>query len=495
MLEYVSLCLSLLLLTYCLRSIIFLHESYSVSVISPRKNQRGNSIFNKSIPKTATPDLLNNIECRLNHHCKDIKFESFPTTLNSTAGNVYRSGEHHTPVVSFLVATKNEEALISDLLGSLSKLTYDKERFEIIIVDNSQDSTFKILQDLQKKIKNLKIVRQSTAGWKGSALNTALQHMRNDSSWVIVVDADTILPSDIIDQFLVTLSTSKVKCDAIQGYCVPCNNDLSRLAFSNWVSKGIEFRLAQRNLIEFVAKRELDIPVQITGSLFMIKSSLIKEIGFSNDLCEDWDLTLKLYTHRSGKKTRESAKDRANSVPKTIIVFDENLVAKSQAPISLSTYFMQRLRVSEGHTRGFIKMVIHLWKSDQAVKNKIEISFTGLRYLKNLIIPLVLLLDTYTVFMNGITYSLPIILLVLIQAFCLASMLGVNITTIPIICRNKHYGLSFLLSKLLLDLCVMPAIITGSIVGFLRRKGTFYRTKRTRLYSARETSEVQPPIT
>ena len=63
----------------------------------------------------------------------------------------------------------------------------------------------------------------------------------------------------------------------------------------SWVSKAIDFRRAQRNMVEFVAKNHLGLPVEITGSLFLIRTEVIKEIGFSEDLTEYWDLTIDLH--------------------------------------------------------------------------------------------------------------------------------------------------------------------------------------------------------
>ena len=180
--------------------------------------------------------------------------------------------------MSVIIATNNEEDVIERLLKSLEMLTYSQDRFEVIVVDDSKDLTAKILEDWTKRMKNLTIIkRKLRIGSKGRALNLALESLRKDSSWVIIIDADTILPSDIIEQFLSHTNGSQDKFQAIQGYCIPYNSRFnSNSGFANWVSRGIEFRLAQRNMIEFVAKKKLGFPVQITGNLFMIKTFNLK---------------------------------------------------------------------------------------------------------------------------------------------------------------------------------------------------------------------------
>jgi cellulose synthase/poly-beta-1,6-N-acetylglucosamine synthase-like glycosyltransferase len=402
-----------------------------------------------------------------------------PESLNATLPPATMNGDCViNPVISFIIATKNEETVIAELLNSLTKLTYEKTRFEIIVIDDSEDSTLEILHQWQTRLKNLRVIKRSSRiGWKGGALNVALRCLRTDSSWVIILDADTIVPPNIIENFLATLAANP-SSDVIQGYCIPNNNKLPNNRRSNWVSKGIEFRLAQRNLVEFVARDQLHIPIQITGSLFMIKCSLIKEIGFSVDLCEDWDLTVQLYLRDSCIKNGCYTKDSALlSSPKKTIVFDEKLNAESQTTTSLSSYYRQRLRVSEGHTRGFLKTTSKILKSNQPALNKLELLLTGSRYLKYWVIPVLALLDIYTLEASARAYF-PSLLSLWIQILCISSVLGVNLLTIYIINESRYADFRFLLSKLLLDLCVFPAIIIGSFLGILRNQGTFYRTER-----------------
>jgi cellulose synthase/poly-beta-1,6-N-acetylglucosamine synthase-like glycosyltransferase len=388
--------------------------------------------------------------------------------------------EHYSlPFVSLIVATRNEESVIGGLLKSLNMLTYDRSRLEVIVVDDSTDSTFQILEEWTKIMENLKIVKRSERiGWKGGALNLALEYLRKDSVWVIILDADMILPPHVIEEFFTVMFNSKKLCNAIQGYCIPYNSCFYPAAeLSNWVSKGVEFRLAERNMIEFVARDKLNLPLQITGSLFMIKSSILKQIGFSTDLCEDWDLTLQLYLKDHDNINSTDTKDNSKLF-KTNILFDENLNACSQMPTSFSSYFKQRVRVSEGHTRGFIKMIPTLIKHKQPLKNKVEIFLTGLRYLRYIFILSLLVLDVYIVILGSKTFNIYLLTSLSIQLFCLFSFIIATVMGVIICNRSRQYDVTFLLSKLFLDICTLPAMIIGSLLGIIRNKGTFYRTER-----------------
>lgn len=466
MLETISLIVSLFLLPYSVRSLLFLYwsEKYyrlldripflnSFSKTGYRNRQDEWVTFNDNVPLS---DKL------------EIEKETCMPLL---------------PFVSILVATKNEQFVIDHLLDSINKLTYDRTLYEIIIVDDSTDSTFELLEKWKKQLTNLKIIKRSQCvGWKGGALNVALKSLRADSRYVIVVDADVILPCNIIEKFIdVAAKRGNEECAVVQGYCIPNNNSTnsSNSSSSNWVSKGITFRLAQRNMIEFFAKDKLNLPLQVTGSLFMIKSSILKQIGFSNDLCEDWDLTLQLYL--SEHPMTSVYNENKYTSKKSHIFFYEKLNATNQAPNSFRSYFKQRLRVSEGHTRGYIKMLPYLVKSIQPLRHKLEITFIGLNYLKSTFIFSLLMINLCAIIIADLRISSPVwITSLIIQSSCAASVLLFNVKAVAICGKKKQCNSTHLLSKLFLDICTLPALVTGSMLGITRKKGRFYGTQRIR---------------
>jgi len=125
---------------------------------------------------------------------------------------------------------------------------------------------------------------------------------------VLVTDADNVLVPNTLESiiaYFLELHSKGQHVNAIQGYLLPLVNKVNeRKSYSepahrtypeSWVSKAIDFCRAQRNMVEFVAKNHLGPSVEITGSLFLIRTEVIKEIGFSEDLTEDWDLTIDLH--------------------------------------------------------------------------------------------------------------------------------------------------------------------------------------------------------
>ena len=87
------------------------------------------------------------------------------------------------PYVSILVAAKNEEAVIGNLVRNLCNLEYPEEQYEVWIVDdNSTDQTPQLLTQLGEKYRNLKVLRRSPSdsGGKSGALNQVLPLTKGD---------------------------------------------------------------------------------------------------------------------------------------------------------------------------------------------------------------------------------------------------------------------------------------------------------------------------
>jgi cellulose synthase/poly-beta-1,6-N-acetylglucosamine synthase-like glycosyltransferase len=337
---------------------------------------------------------------------------------------------------------------------------------------------------------------------------------------VLVLDADNILLADTLERFVsrfieeqYSYKEKGVSVLAIQGFPISKSNPESdnewgiKVKLGNWIARAIDFRLCQRNMIEFTAKNRLNLPVQITGSLFMIRADVIKSIKFSNDLCEDWDLTVDLYCSQpssllsstidvisSDNNTGGICNHPSNNIaPKPVavsltprIIFDQELVSYCEATTDLTAYFRQRMRVSEGHTRGLRRKIRRIAESKMlSLVDKVELFLNGLQYAKfifvlgigiiNMILLLMFLSGSYNnsqqlMNMFGISFSL--------QAANLAIAL-MRITWAAKICRPvRRYDIKDVLSLLVLYVITAPAFVIGSLRGFFQDKGIFYKTHR-----------------
>lgn len=103
------------------------------------------------------------------------------------------------PTVSIIISARNEEENISHLLKSLSELTYPKDNFEIIIVnDRSNDDTPNMLKLAEHEIPNLSAIhiKETPLGWapKKWALQQAIDKSTNEI--ILQTDADCTFNPD-----------------------------------------------------------------------------------------------------------------------------------------------------------------------------------------------------------------------------------------------------------------------------------------------------------
>lgn len=107
------------------------------------------------------------------------------------------------PRVSLLVAARDEAARLPQALSTW--LAQDYPDYEVIVVnDRSTDATPRILDDIARSDKRLKIVhlKELPSGWLGKsyALTVAYQQARGD--WVAIADADVRLAPELLRRAL-----------------------------------------------------------------------------------------------------------------------------------------------------------------------------------------------------------------------------------------------------------------------------------------------------
>jgi cellulose synthase/poly-beta-1,6-N-acetylglucosamine synthase-like glycosyltransferase len=98
--------------------------------------------------------------------------------------------------VSIVIAAKNEERKIENLINALENQDYPKEMFEIIIVDdNSRDSTFATVKSLISDKSHFTVLSNNNPDLppKKGALSLGIEQTQND--FILITDADcTPLP-------------------------------------------------------------------------------------------------------------------------------------------------------------------------------------------------------------------------------------------------------------------------------------------------------------
>ena len=194
--------------------------------------------------------------------------------------------------LSVVITTRNEEANIANCIHAFDSV---RDEVEIIVVDNgSADATKRIAAELGAKVLNKGPERsaQRNLGWRTAT-----------ADWVIVLDADMILPENLVEEILrvIDLHDSLI-VKSRQGECSP-ENDLSISESANqrndclayWIPEvrtGSGIRVKARNF-----ERSFYDGTCIDALRLFHKSVLEKTDGYDENLIagpEDWELDIRV---------------------------------------------------------------------------------------------------------------------------------------------------------------------------------------------------------
>jgi cellulose synthase/poly-beta-1,6-N-acetylglucosamine synthase-like glycosyltransferase len=104
------------------------------------------------------------------------------------------------PTVTILIPAHNEENVIGKILDKMTKLSYPKNKLQVILIDDaSSDDTGKIADQYAKSYGFIRVLhRDATIGGKGKAgaLNAGLRTSKGEI--VLCFDADYLPNNDIV---------------------------------------------------------------------------------------------------------------------------------------------------------------------------------------------------------------------------------------------------------------------------------------------------------
>ena len=199
--------------------------------------------------------------------------------------------EKYEPMVSVLIPAHDEERVIERLLQRMTELTYPKEKFEVIVVDDgSTDRTSEIVQRFVDKYSFIHVVHRNVAdGGRGKpeALNRGLKHVSGEI--IYCFDADYYPRRDIIEKLTACFRDPKV--GAVQGRVTVLNEPESL------VTRLVALERTGGYTVDQFARNALGLVSQFGGTVGGFKRSLIESLGgWDPDmLAEDTDLTFRIY--------------------------------------------------------------------------------------------------------------------------------------------------------------------------------------------------------
>ena len=193
------------------------------------------------------------------------------------------------PKVSLLVAAKNEEVVIANLVTMLCSLDYPAERYEVWAIDDrSTDNTPAILDRLTIKYPQLKVVHRAAnaGGGKSGALNQVIPQTFGDI--IGVFDADAKVSPDLLRRVVPLFDNEKM--GAVQVRKAIAN------AEENFWTKGQATEMA---LDSYVQQQRIAVGGigELRGNGQFVSRTALHSCGGWNEetITDDLDLTVRLH--------------------------------------------------------------------------------------------------------------------------------------------------------------------------------------------------------
>ena len=172
-----------------------------------------------------------------------------------------------------LIAARNEEKVIGNLLDSIDRQDYPKELVDVfVIADNCTDSTAEIARSCGARVFER---FDAKAIGKGYALDYGyhrIQEERPDAGYeaYMVFDADNVLDKDFIKAMNVTLDNGAEASTSYRN---------SKNFAANWISAGYATWFIREAKFLSQARQDLKTSCAISGTGFFIKSEVLDAAG------------------------------------------------------------------------------------------------------------------------------------------------------------------------------------------------------------------------
>lgn len=222
---------------------------------------------------------------------------------------------------SIIIAARNEENVIGNLVDSLNNLNYDREKYDInVIINNSTDDTYKVAKEHGANVIQCEIPVKS----KGEVLRYVFKKFKKKNiDAYIIFDADNVVHPD----FLIHMNRS-----LNNGYRVAQGFRDSKNYQDNWLSGSYTLYYYLQNFFFNLSRKKINSSASINGTGFMVQKDFIENLDFNpQTLTEDVELT-----------TICAIKNEKIDFVKSAITYDEQ-------PTAFKVSLVQRLRWSKGN--------------------------------------------------------------------------------------------------------------------------------------------------
>jgi cellulose synthase/poly-beta-1,6-N-acetylglucosamine synthase-like glycosyltransferase len=191
------------------------------------------------------------------------------------------------PTVSVHLPIYNEKHVVKRLIEAVCSLDYPREKLEIVVVDDSDDETSRMCEEVvgEKRLLgfNIRYLRRlGREGYKAGALQYALE--KSTGEFVAVFDADFIPPPDFLKKTIPYFKEANI--GLVQARWGHLNRMYSPLTMAQALSLDLHFTVEQRG--RFAAGYFLNF----NGTAGVWRRECIVDAGgWRTSLAEDLDLS------------------------------------------------------------------------------------------------------------------------------------------------------------------------------------------------------------
>ncbi len=273
---------------------------------------------------------------------------------------------------AILIAARNEEKVIGDLIKSLNEQNYPTNLYDIYsIVNNCTDNTKDVARKFGSKIINV----NTPVKCKGDVLKFAFKRLKNkDYDAYIIFDADNVVHPDFL----------KIMNDTyLSGYKVAQGRKDSKNLSDNWLSASYSLFYYIQNFFFNKSRMKIDAAAAINGTGFMVEKNVI-DSGFDpKTVTEDIELSI-ICVLRNIK-----------------VAYIEDAVTYDEQPIKFIDSWHQRSRWSKGIiecNRLYRKELFKKFIKDRDFSAIDKLLFTAAPYFQILSLILTIVLSLFYMF-------------------------------------------------------------------------------------------------
>ena len=262
-----------------------------------------------------------------------------------------KNSEDLLPFVTIQLPIYNEQYVVVRLIDNMCRINYPKDRFEIQVLDDSDDETLEIsrkkVKEYRKKGFNIELVtRETRTGYKAGALQHGLKTAKGE--FIAIFDADFLPKPEFLLATIPYFQNSNI--GVVQTKWEHLNQNYSL------ITRLQAFQLNVHFTVEQSGRQAADYLLQFNGTAGVWRKETIEDAGGweADTLTEDLDLSIRA------------------QLKGWTIRYLEDIGSPAELPAEMNGLKSQQFRWMKGGAETAKKMLPTVWKSSLTRKKKVH---------------------------------------------------------------------------------------------------------------------------